>query len=395
MLNEDHNHHRIGLEQEMDLGGDVEWNEDAGILEEDGFAGTEEYQTGFAVAERDLVERTPGTSPLSNNVPFSENLAPGEAAHFVFESAQVYGSSGTFRTGLPGNTLGANMSSLQKRDRAAGPDGFGVKFGDLLKRQTSNGTSKFVYISANTCLQPLMNSGRAGSPPQLSLYISANESDITSIGTSNASGYTFEQGYVSVKVIATGDVFFSIVANNLTDNFSGQWAYSIAASIDAPYFYYEEETPLIWTVDTDSKSALLATLNLTDSNPIVSNETKAIRQQWMDMVADPPFTMRIYNSSSPNITGIERSYCGLQKQDINPVTISYNMTTRGVGGNPKQQFYATGLEPGQDYTAILAYDGVNMTNSSVVGGGGQLWKSIPFTTKTGVLHIRPHLLLFR
>lgn len=389
ILKEDHNHHRIDFGQELDFKDVTNWGEDAAMLEEDGFAGMREDEAGLAGVVRDLVWRaTPGTTDMRNNVPFGTNIAAGDSDPYVFPSAQVFGPTGTPRTGLPPNTLGPGGASLEKRDGPSSDDDVvGAEYHDLLKRQASNGTVQTVYISANTCLQPNVNFGGLGSPPQLTLYVSANKSDISSkpIG-SNASAFPFEQGYVSAQVNATGDVFFAVVADNLSDNFSGQWNYKIAASVDASYFYYEDSTPLIWTVDTDSKSALLATLNLTniDSSNATSNATKSLRQQWMGLIPNPPFTMKIYNASSPNITGIERSYCGLDKLDINPVTIKYNMTTRGVGENPKQQFYATGLQPGQNYTAILAFDGVNMTNSSVVGGGGQLWQSIPFTTKTGM-----------
>ncbi|QDS76911.1 hypothetical protein FKW77_004211 [Venturia effusa] len=378
ILNKDHNHHRIGLGQELDFRDVTDWGEDGETLQDDSFVGLEEEGHVFAGVRRDLERRAPGTAPLTNNVPFGDNLAPGEVVAFKFASTELYGSAGVPRSGLPWNMSRSDGTSIQKRagiflteDSEAGDH-------DLLKRQTANGTVKSVYISANTCLQPTVNSG-GKSPPQLTLYVSANESEISSIPIGNASSFSFEQGYVSAKVNATGDLYFSIVANNLTDNFSGQWNYQIAASIDASYFYYEN-TEFSWVVDTDSKSALLSTLNLTSADLNPSNQTMAVRKEIMAM-KDLPFTMRIYNASSPNITGIERSYCGLQNQDINPVSINYSMTDRGVGGNPKQQFYATGLNPGQDYTAILAYNGVNMTDSRVVAGGGQLWKSIPFTTK--------------
>lgn len=381
ILNEDHNHHRIDFGQEGGFKDVTDWGEDAAMLEEDGFARTEEDR----VLVGNIVKRaSPGTAPMRNNIPFETNIAAGDSDPYVFSRSQVYGPTGTRRTGLPQNTLGPGGTSLEKRDETSSDDDVGIEYHDLLERQASNGTAQTVYISANTCLQPSVNLGGLGSPPQLTLYISANESDITSTPIGNATAIPFEQGYVSAKVNATGDVFFAVVADNLTTDFAGQWNYKIAASIDASYFYYEDSTPMIWTVDTDSKSALLATLNLTDPDINASN-TMSLRQQWMNLTSSPslPFTMKIYNASSPNITGIERSYCGLDKLDINPVTINYTMTTRGVGKNPKQQFYATGLQPGQNYTAILAFDGLKMTNSSVVAGGGQLWRSIPFTTKTG------------
>jgi calcium channel MID1 len=384
ILNEDHNHHRIALGHDFDLATDIDSSKDGDILETDGFAGTGEYRAEFPGVSRELVGRAPpGVTQLKNNVQFAINIKPGESDNYVFDSTEVYGPKGTVRSGLPWNISRSDGTSIQKRDDAEWNEGTGTDVHDLLKRQATNGTVTPVYISVNTCLQPFVNLGRTSSPPQLTLYISVNESNISPSADKNAVKVPLERGYASKVVNATGSVWFSIVADDLTDDFSGPWNYAIAASIDASYFYYED-TPFIWTVDTDSNSALLATLNLTDADPEVSDETKALREQWMKMTDAPPFTMKIYNSSSPNITGIESSYCGLKNEGMNPIIITYNMTRRGVGQNPKQQFYATGLQPGQNYTAILAYDGVNMTNADVVAGGGQLWKSITFTTKTGM-----------
>jgi calcium channel MID1 len=389
ILHDDHNHHRIGVGHSLNLAADIDWSESGNTLDADGFDVAADYQAEFPGVSRELVGRAPPVvAPLKNNNPSATNIAPGETNEYVFASSEVYGPPGTLRTGLPWSISRSDGTAIQKRSDTASKEGAGTDVHDLLRRQATNGTAKTVYISVNTCTQPSANSGQTGTPPQLTLFYSVNESTTSPSLNNNAVKLSFEQGYASAMVNATGNVYFSVVASNLTDQFSGQWHYSIAASIDASYFYYEDtkDTPFIWTVDTDSNSALLATRNLTDANdPEVSDETKALREKWMKMTANPPFTMKIFNTSSPNITGIERSYCGWNTLGMNPVTISYNMTQRGVGQNPKQQFYATGLQPGQNYTAILAYDGVNSTNADVVAGGGQVWKSITFTTKTGML----------
>jgi calcium channel MID1 len=260
---------------------------------------------------------------------------------------------------------------------------------DVLEKRQNSG--RMVYLSANTCLQPsLSENANATSPPgQPTIYFSLDSENQRPNATNNDGSVELEQGFAALSIPnITADLWLSISAPKLPNNtFTGPWSYQIAASIDDYYHYYNNDTAFMWTVDTDSTSALLATYNLTgpDGN---DTTTLAQRQAWMDLRNNPPFSIYVFNSSSPKIDGIQKSYCGLSKLNMDFMRINSSISDRGVGSNPKQQFYMQSLFPGNTYFSVLAYRGANGTtageeNTAVVAGGGQVWKSMMFSTKAG------------
>jgi calcium channel MID1 len=394
--NQDHNHHRIPLGHDLDLASNIDWGEDGVDPETAEFEGTAQYQADFAGMGRDLIGRAPlDTVALKNNEPNELNIAPGETQYYIFEKSSVFGASTPWRTGLPTNISRGDLEVVWKRDQVVAQeeenedededeyDGSVMERSGFIKRQSGDTPSKVIYISVNTCLQPSSNDTTAV-PPQLTLFVSTSDQDKKpGPSSSDAQSFPLTEGYVEAKISATGNVYIAVAAPNVTSSFSGQWNYFVAASIDASYYYYNDTTSFVWTIDTDSTSALMATYNLTSEDN--STETLALREKWMDTPA--PFNMIVYNQSTPLVNGIRNSYCGLQKLDLGGVTVERNMTERGMGSNPKQQFYISGLQPGQKYTGVLTYNGVNSSTSTsgsaVVGGGGQLWRAMDFTTKTG------------
>jgi calcium channel MID1 len=400
--NQDHNHHRIPQGHGLDLANDIDWGDDEVDLDSASFDGTAQYQAGFLGMSRDIIGRAlEDTFALKNNVPNELNVSPGDVKYYVFENSSVWGSATAWRTGLPTNISRGDQEVIWKRnERASEEHGderamenrgdeyeIGMEDGKVIKRQT--GASKMVYISANTCLQPGSNDTNAV-VPQLTLYVSTTDQNPKpGPGQPDTlqTAFPLVEGYVEAKVNATGNVFASVAAPNITSKFSGGWNYQIAASIDASYYYYNDTSSFIWTIDTDSNSALIATYNLTSENN--SDETLALREKWMKTPA--PFSMFVYNQSTPLVNGLRNSFCGLDKLNFEEIKIEVNMTARGMGSNPKQQFYISGLVPGQKYTGVLGYNGVNRSadqGPGVVGGGGQLWKAMNFTTKTGT-SLRP------
>jgi calcium channel MID1 len=392
--NQDHNHHRIPLGQDLDIASGIDWGEDDVDLDMADLDGTAQYQAEFAGLGRDLIGRAPlDTVALKNNQPNQLNISPGETQYYIFENSSVFGASTPWRTGLPTNISREDQDVVWKRDQVGSQeeesededDSSGMERIEIRKRQSGGGTPKMVYISVNTCLQPSTNDTTAV-PPQLTLYVStSNQDKKPGPSSSDATSFPLTEGYVEAKVNATGNLYLAVVAPNVTSSFSGQWNYFVAASIDASYYYYNDTTSFVWTIDTDSTSALMATYNLTSEDN--STETLALRKEWMKTPA--PFGMIVYNQSTPLVNGIRNSYCGLQNLDLSEIQIERNMTERGMGSNPKQQFYISGLRPGQKYTGVLTYNGVNSSTSNsgpgVVGGGGQLWKAMNFTTKNGTL----------
>ena len=101
----------------------------------------------------------------------------------------------------------------------------------------------------------------------------------------------------------------------------------------------------------------------------------------------PPYGVFAHNMNDSSILGVQSSYCGLSKlahivagvdtQNQNVV----GMTNRGLGGNPKEQFYINNLTATSKYWGFLAMP--QNSTPGVIGGGGKVWMAMNFTTKTG------------
>lgn len=379
--NEDHNHHRIPILSDLQVASEIDWGEDE--LDTSHFDGTAQYQAEFLGVSRGIIGRAlENQFALKNNVPNSLNLRPGEVQYYVFENSSVWGNHSAWRNELPESIARGDQEIMWKRDVGFGGGESGE--GHLVRRQQEDEKERTVYISVNTCLQPQPPEGKTDVAPQLTLYVSQDDNNAKPGPGMTGSQQLFPlvEGYVEAKVNVSKNVYMSVSAPNTTaGQFSGEWNYVVAASIDASYYYYNDTMPFLWTIDTDSTSALIATYNLTSEN--ATNATLALRKEWMKMQV--PFNMFVYNSSSPAVNGIRNSYCGLEK--LEKFKVEGNMTERGTGSNPKQQFYIQDLQPGQTYTGLMTYNGVKRDETDsgpgIPGGGGQIWRAMEFTTKAG------------
>ncbi|EKG19263.1 hypothetical protein MPH_03126 [Macrophomina phaseolina MS6] len=189
-------------------------------------------------------------------------------------------------------------------------------------------------------------------------------------------------GHVSVTVNASSNVYIGIAApSSMGDGFSGEWQYEVAASIDAPYHEYNFREPadaFVFLVDSDTTSALFVTDNLT-----LSDAGDEDYERWMR--AGNPFQLFAYSYNMTGIKGMERSYCGLLNAwNEEPTSQVSGMTTRGLGHKPKEQFYVMGLNGSTPYHAFpVMYGNSTAAGPGVVGGGGQVWSPVNFTTKAG------------
>ncbi|KAH0846313.1 Calcium influx-promoting protein ehs1 [Fonsecaea pedrosoi] len=308
-----------------------------------------------------------GVSALANNDPASSNIEIGQTQNWVFPRDAINGPHGTPGVGLPGAKVEDAELLLERHE--------------LRKRQTGNK----VYITLNTCLQPSPNATNA-IPPQLQMYISLSESNQKpgpGTGDPDQHTITVDGGYAIFEADADSDVYVGISAPNTTE-FSGIWNYNIAASIDAPFHGFEDpEVKNLYFVDGDNHAALLITNDTTQALP---NQT--IYEEWMKL--SPPWGVFATNQNQREILGIQKSFCGLKNNARLTVNIDNitnqnvaQMTNRGLGGKPKEQFYITGLNATSKYWGMLVMEG-NSTDSGagVVGGGGTVWAAMEFETKT-------------
>ncbi|KAJ9663531.1 hypothetical protein H2198_000797 [Neophaeococcomyces mojaviensis] len=333
--------------------------EDTSFTEEDATIRT-------AGKEQHLNRRAPeGSYALSNNAPQNLNIDFGVTQTWLFTQETFEGDHGTPGLGLPGDSSNSNLTNR-----------FTTAHRELLKRQ-SGGTP--IWISINTCLQPSSNtSDQNAIPPQLQMYWSDS---IQKPGPlTGAEQVEVVGGYAMVQLNATSDIYIGVFApNNTEGSFTESWNYEIAASNDAPYHSWSNETSLLF-VDGDNHAALLVTTDLTNAS---SNTT--LYKDWLSL-SPPPYGIFAQSQVNKSILGLSRSYCGLlqnTKITANLKDIENNnvagMTSRGLGSAPKEQFYISSLDASTQYWGFLAMQ--RNSTPGIIGGGGKVWSAMNFSTK--------------
>jgi calcium channel MID1 len=302
-----------------------------------------------------------------NNIPGLLNIDAGNTTVWHFSNASLWGPFAKPSLGLPSVIF----------------DGDTGDSGTIFKRQASSVT-RTVYISVTTCLQPLWNASmgnQTADPPQLVLYVSnstANKSPGPSSPASDQVAVNLIQGFANYSMNATTDVYMAVHAPPTQPGFSGIWNYEIAASIDNYYHAAHPDSPFLYLVDTDTHAALLVTNNLTTAEP-----QSDVYQKWMNLTS--PFTVFVQPTADKSLDGMRHSYCGMTHASINNASSSVQsgMITRGLGHKPKEQFYIQNLNSSVSYFGVLAMQGNSTsTGPGVVGGGGQIWQPVNFTTKS-------------
>lgn len=365
------------------------------------------YEPDFGIFDRGILGRAPpGVSSLTNNVPEMLNVVPGTTQVFVFEKALIFGRQeeeedeeekrrdAELRRREAGYEEGDgddehDSGSLDLEDIEIDEEGGAEGRPRLTRRQSGNSTTRTVYFSANTCIQPqLLSPTISGAAPQLTMYVSTTSENISPGPSSNPNHqkwYVFEEGAVMVTLNVSSDVYIGISAPNIsTTMLSGLYNFQLAASVDDYYHNYDNETDanLIW-VDSDSSASLLITHNLTDSTDAVTDN---------DIMNVQPYVMFAQNVEDRSADGVRFSYCGLQTYAQIAATkngkftsmVTTGMTLAGLGNLPKQQFYFSGLNASSSYVGILAalpQNGTGTIGSNVVGGGGKVARATSFQTK--------------
>ncbi|KAL7797465.1 component of a calcium permeable channel [Trichoderma ceciliae] len=349
------------------------------------------YEPEFALFDRSIIGRAPAdATPLENNVPIPLNLQPGSSVCYMVGKSVIF--SGNANTGSSNSKLELRRTvDLDRRDDDDDDDD-----DDDNTPSSGHGSSatRTLYLSANTCLQPhSVSSDAASIPPQLRIYISTSSKDGCPDVTKPPAGVhskAFEQGAVMYGLNATDDVYVAIAAPNITKDFQGIYNFEIAASVDAFYHQYSNQSGQLLWMDSDATSALLRTASLT-SNP---KEISSI------LDAGPQYELYVQGNKSPILDGLMRSVCGMNNaaqiaskrlddgQMNNNEMVRTKLTDKGPGGLPRQQFYFEGLNSSSSYSGILVKLG-NTTASSKrrstggIGGGGTVFPPIDFQTSAG------------
>lgn len=344
------------------------------------------YEPDFALFDRGIVGRAPvDSTPLQNNIPIPLNLEPGASACYVVQKSVIFSGSGNSGSSSSKQELKRDDQDL---DRRADDDN------NTPNDDQGSGPTRTLYLSANTCLQPHSTSSDASStPPQLRFFISTSSKDGCPDVTKPAAGVqskAFVEGAVMYSLNATGDVYVTVSAPNVTKDFQGIYNFEIAASIDAYYYQYNSKDGQLLWMDSDAKSALLQTAALTSN----TSQIQSI------MNAGPQYELYVQGSKAPILDGLTRSVCGMNNvaqiaskrldngQMNNNELVRTKMTDKGPGGWPRQQYYFEGLNSSSSYSGILVKV-VNTTTSSkrqstgVIGGGGTVFPPTDFQTSAG------------
>jgi calcium channel MID1 len=386
---EDHNHVRLLtpyiLDGELD---DIEQQE-------------VQYEAEFFGFDRSIIGRAPSwvDATIDNNNDYKDNVPQGEVRYYMFANSSVWGQLSAPSQGLPPSRLRernerGSEDYLEKTTVDAVNSGVEIiSYGDdsvdteLRPRQLQTRT---VYITINTCLQPNDPTSSKGAPSQLQLFVSQSAQGTMTTAGKPDNGWQNGQmveavgGFANITLQVSGDVYMAVYAPT-TEGFSGPYNMKIAASIDAPFHYYNNSQSRLYLVDSDSSSALLVTNNLTLST------NGSVFNAWMNLA--PPFVIFAANQNISAFAGIQNSYCGLENYaqiagttgGVRNSAVQTSMTNVTSGPFPKQQFYFQGLNASSSYNAILAMTGNSTASGTgVVGGGGQVWQAMNFQTQSGI-----------
>ncbi|TFB05096.1 Calcium influx-promoting protein ehs1 [Trichoderma ghanense] len=345
------------------------------------------YEPDFTLLDRGIVGRAAlDATPLVNNAPIPMNLAPGASACYVVQKSVIFSGGGNAGSSSSSRELKRDEDVERRAEHAKQPSD---------KDEGDGSSTKTLYLSANTCLQPQVASSDGASevPPQLRIYISTSSKDGCPDPTKPAAGVqskAFEQGAVTYGLNVTGDVYVTVAAPKVTDKFQGIYNFEIAASVDAYYYQYSSQNGQLLWMDSDATSALLQTASLTNDRSQIPSIMKAA----------PQYDLFVQGTKAPILDGLMRSVCGMNNvaqiaskrlddgQMNNNEVVRTKMTDKGPGGWPRQQFYFQGLNSSTSYYGILVKRG-NSTASSkrqgtaAMGGGGIVFPPTDFQTSAG------------
>ncbi|KAG9728990.1 putative protein with signal peptide, partial [Aureobasidium melanogenum] len=152
-----------------------------------------------------------------SNVPGLLNIEAGNTTIWHFTNTSLWAPYANATPGLP--------SPID--------DGDTGDSGTIYKRQ--NPTTRLVYISVTTCLQPQWNgsTNQTTVPPQLILFVSnstSNKEPGPDAPANRQVAITLNEGFANYSMNATTDIYMSVHAPEMPANFTGIWNYEIAAS---------------------------------------------------------------------------------------------------------------------------------------------------------------------
>jgi len=352
---EDHNHPRI-LERRpdcvtppiLDTGSEVH-----------------DYVSDFLGLDRNIIGRVVDVTSLHNNVPEKRDITAGDSQSYTFPQDDLRRSQAAHEANSPSSSLAERGTG----ESSSILDGSSEDWQDGHQRRQTNPHT--LYVTLNVCDQPRPTSQTPnGAPPPLQLYISTNAKNPKPTVNNYDIVVQVEDGMGSDNVTTSSDVFFTVTAPAKSPNFDGSYSYELTASTDQPYTTYIDDPGMV-LIDSDKNNTLLSA----DGNATLSS-----------------YNLFVQNQQNPTLLGLQRSFCGLKNQaqiqgNINgSATGNVEVGMMSLGGAaPHQHFYVNRLNGSSSYYGIMAIDGDAQTGkagSGIIGGGGTVWKTLNFSTKS-------------
>ncbi|KAI1166427.1 stretch-activated Ca2+-permeable channel component-domain-containing protein [Nemania serpens] len=338
------------------------------------------YEPEFSLFDRSIIGRVSDeASSLEVDSPTRFNINPGSTLTYVFQVASVSGRSSQ-EPDTSSYELRRSLEEIQELARGDEHDGLGSDLVSV-ERQTP---SKTLYISVNTCNQPVRISPDQTTmdPPQLTLFVSTSVEN-TSPGPAKdqktQKTFVFDEGAVMFNTSLSRDVYFSISAPEVSEDLfttALPYNYEVALSLDEYYHSYDSsDQPNLYWVDSDASSALLKTQNLTSRSE--------------EVILTPPYMVFVQNTNNLDLHGIRKSYCGLSNwAQVRPLQNGNSEATiglrRGASNLTVQEFYISGLNASANYTGIVALNtslALQKRQEGGSGGGVVVYDGVPFSTK--------------
>lgn len=214
-----------------------------------------------------------------------------------------------------------------------------------------------IFLTGNICLQP--DDLEASAYQSLAVYYSFNELMYDQLEISQMELFT--SGYFQglAEVPTTGqtnlddylNLYLAVRAPQST-NQTAQWTYEIGISQSDLVFQWDSRSFAL-VVDTDDRSALIVTGNLTGHSNDHLNSTYS------------GYHLYIYSSEYKDyFTSLNNSWCAVRNGPALLSSKNYTTSYSTRGNSLRQQFYVTGLNASTLYIGYLLFD----VNQSYLGG---------------------------
>ena len=256
---------------------------------------------------------------------------------------------------------------------------------------------KNVFLTFNTCLQPNGRTDAALDPPALQVYVSnttANRSPGPGVKGKFQIAVPVDQGFGALDFNATGDVWVGVSAPELPTSRTSMyvsdtaWNFELVLSTEKPYHGYIEDQ-FLYLVDTDDSTALLITGNMTATSSLTGGVDETMSDaDLLTITSDDgyPYQMFAQNKAQKSrFSGLEKSYCAVRQHAQKKAgDTDVSITTRGMGGLPKQQFLMKELNRSSSYYGYLtrpADPKSGTLEADTQNTAGILWKPMELHTK--------------